>query len=322
MKKRRNIQGMTLLEVMMAIMISTGVLAGLFAFFIPWVRVFQSLISNNDYRTALISTMDVIEKEASDMLTIYVDPTKCYAACMVDDLGNRIYYYYDQGSSAAYRNLYRKKEPVSNVVACSGGKVISRNLKYSETEFSALNSLFTVKLVGRGDSTTTNPFPVYSAFFPAMKERKYLFTEGFECNSLASGWTVTSGAGSTWSVATTSSGQGKYVVVDTQAGGASNTSTLEVPIDLARVSTAQLKFNYFNDGTIGVPDSFTADFYDGASWKTLFSDTTGAMILSPKSVTADLSGYTLSQTNKVRFSGALRTSGSHWYVDEIQIYNP
>lgn len=160
---------MTLLEVMMAIMISTGIMAALFVFFIPWVNVFTMLVSNNDYRTTLVGVMDTIEKEASSMNTVYVDSSACYATCMVDNSGNRVYYYWDQASTSTYRNLYRKVEPITTSISCSGGQVFARNLNYSQTLFSNTNSLYTIKLVGRGDSERTNPFSVYNVIFPDRK---------------------------------------------------------------------------------------------------------------------------------------------------------
>jgi len=319
----KNSRGMTLLEVMMAILISTGIVGALFVFMIPWVNVFTALVSSGGHRSELVGIMDMIEKESSEMMTVYVDSSTCYASCMVDNAGNRVYYYWDPGTAGqTYRSLYRKVEPTTSAISCSGGKVFARNLDTTKTSFAVNNSLFRINLVGKGDTASSIPFTVFNVVFPSAKERKYLFTEGFECNSLASGWIVNSGASSTWSVQQSSTGIGKYVVVDSQGGAGSNTSTIEVPVDLGRVSSAVLSFNYFNNGTIGVPDAFKAELWNGSAWQTLFSDTTGAMVLSPRSVTADLSGYTLSQNNKIRFSGTLQTSGAHWYVDGIQIYSP
>ena len=311
-----------MLEVMMATVISSGVLAALFVFFIPWVNVFTTLISNNDYRTSLIGLVDTIEKEASEQMTIYVDSGRCYQFCMVDDVGNRTYYYYDQANTSDYRSLFRKKESVTQAIACTGGKTVGRNIKVSSSSFANTNSLFSVKMAGVGDRSTSNPFSIYNVIFPAQKERKFLFTEGFECNSLASGWTVNSGANSTWSVSSNNSnGYGKYLVVDTQTGTGSNTSSIEVPVDLARVSSAMITFTYFSDGTIGIPDTFAVDYYNGSSWTNIHNHNTGG---SPAAltITKDLSGYGLSSASRVKFSGTLQTTGAHWYVDGIQIYNP
>ncbi len=329
-KRLKNQSGFTLLEVMLAVIVSSGILGALFVFIVPWVTIFSSLITNNGYRNDLVGVMDTIEKEASGMLSTYVDPTQCYAVCMADGNSNRIYYYWDNAVGSTYRTLYRKKESTSLAIACSGGKVFARNLKYASTSFSqishgvgqAVNSLLTVNLVGKGDQAKTNDFPVYNVIFPELKERKFLFTEGFECNTLANGWVVNAGAASTWTVAASNAGYGKYLVVDSQAAAGQNTSTIQVTVDLARTTAASVSFNYFNDGTIGVPDSFVVDYYDGSAWHTVFSDASGTMQLAPQFVQKDLSAYTFAQSSQVRFSGSLRTIGAHWYVDQIQIFSP
>ena len=306
----------------MSLGISALVIAAVFTFYLPMVVIYDTLMNVDSQKNNVLAAMDTIEREVSDVVSVYVDPAACWEICMVDPQGNRIFYYWDPAAEGTYKSLYRKKEAATNAIACTGGNVFLRNLDSTVTNFSVIRSLLTANLAGKSDYQNSTTFQAVNTFFPSLKERSILFSEGFECASLASGWTVSAGDSSTWTIEQTSTGLGKYQVVDTMGGETSNTTSIEVPIDLARTSSANVSFSYMNDGSIGVPDVFTVQFYDGTTWQTVFEDSSGLLNLTPKTVTADLSGYTLSASNKLRFVGTLKTTGSHWYVDQVSVYTP
>ncbi len=310
--------GFTLIEMIVAMGISAFLIAATTAFFDPSARVFQDILSSDDVRLKISSAADALEREASDMRALYVDSTKCYALCMVDGSGNRVFYYWG-GPTGTIRNLYRKKESTSNPIVCANGSVFASNLDTTNTSFVMTGNLLTTN-VGALDPQN-RPNRMFNVIFPSIQERNYIFTEGFECATLRNGWTKTDGSHSAWSLQG-SANLGYYRIDDANTASGSDTAIIEIPLDLSRISSAHLAFSYMNSGSISSPDNFTVKIYDGSDWQTVYSDANSQSISTPKTIDADISGYSLNSSNKLQFSASLKNSGAHWYVDGVSVYSP
>lgn len=315
---RRN--GFTLLEVMIAIILSAGLLVVTIAFFEPCINLFRGTLTSTDIRLSAVHTLESIGNDVEGSRAIYVDPDLCYATCMVNKAGtDRIYYYWGSGLNA--NTLYRKQEPIANALACSGGTTVAHNLDPASSSFGMEKDMLIVQL--KADDGNNNTFKVSSSFFPIIQERDVILSESFECNTLKDGWEITLGNGRTnWSIVPAVQNLGSYEIADNDISDGTDTTHISMPIDLSRLSQAHMSFRYRNDGTITASDSFVASIWDGANWQTVFSDTSHASVAASKSIEVDLTPYSLNTDNIIRFSSTLSTAGAKWYVDQISVYNP
>jgi prepilin-type N-terminal cleavage/methylation domain-containing protein len=330
MKPMRRKMGFSLIETLTAMAVSSILVAAMFSFYGPSVHVFASVMASEGQKSDRSDAMAALETEAITMGAIYVDPTQCYALCMVDSASSsRVYYYWDPkaGPGAKTMNLYRKKESTINPISCKGGSVFARNLDTATTSFAMSKDLLNVTLAGTGPSSS-NPqklFQISDTIFPSVQERQIIFSEGFECATLRQGWTVVKTSGANWSIQT-STHQGSYQVSDSESSNGVNTTTLTTPIDLSRTSSAHITFNFMNGGTISNPDAFSLLFYDGSAWWTVYqypgSGNNAGAVPAPQTINADLSGYKLASTNQIQFVGTLHNAGSRWYLDGIQVFTP
>ena len=308
-----NKSGLTLLELSITMLLSALLIVGCLAYFIPALNSFAAEKTEDDLRLTVSGSMDFIESEVGSMRAVYVDANQCYARCMTDGNNNRIYYYWS-GS-----NLFRKKESTTSAISCSGGSIFSSGLDKNLTTFSTSNVLLNATLGATGKNKEV--FKLSHSMLPSLRERDVILYEGFECASLSDGWSVTSGLRTNWSI-TSGSHLGLYEITDTSSGNGADSTKISIPIDLSRISTAHLRFNYMNSGTIQSPDLFLVELYDGTNWQKVYNDDRGNLIPSFKQIDADLSGYKLTNTNQLRFTSSLSVSGSHWYVDGISVYVP
>ncbi len=307
--------GFTLLELMMTMTVSSILLVGMLAFFSPAMAAFTAAQSDEEMRVEVSSTLDFLENEIASMKGVYVDDNLCYKLCMTDGNNNRIYYYWKDGNK-----LYRKQESTAGPIACTGGKTLSTGLDPTLTQFSSSRNLLNATIGAKGNNDQQQ-FQLTNTLLPSLRERDYILYEGFECASLSNGWTITAGSSSTWSI-TSGSQIGLYEITHTATTNISDTSSISIPIDLSRISTARLRFYYMNSGTISSPNTFTVSFYDGSQWRTVFSDTRAQAIPNFRQVDSDLSGYTLSNTNQLKFTTSLNHTNAHWYIDGISVYVP
>lgn len=319
-RARAGERGYTLIEMALASAISFVAISATVSFYIPTLNVFEAVGASNSTRLQVASTLNALQNDATNVLAVYVDPTQCYAVCMVDGNSNRIYYWWDPKATGTTKNLYRKMESTTNPVSCTGGSVVALGLDTTQSSFAMNKSLLNVTLSAYNPQTKSN-YAVTTGIFPTAQETTTMFYEGFECASLKQGWVVNAGVGSTWSI-TTGSHMGDYEITDSDAVVGTTTTTLQTPINLARVPTAELTFYYMNSGTLSAGDSFTASFYDGTTWHNLFSDTSATSLSSMRVVNASLAGYAFNASNQIMFSGTLKNSGAHWYVDAISVYQP
>jgi prepilin-type N-terminal cleavage/methylation domain-containing protein len=320
MRITKSNKGFTLVEMLMAIVLSAGVMMTTTAFFLPSLTQFQASTDANQLRLNVMHPLETIGNDVEASRAIYVDGTLCYATCMVDKAGaNRIYYYWGTGTEA--NTLYRKSEPIANTIACTGGTAVAQGLNKAETSFAMQKDLLQVNLAATGSVNAI--YRVHSSFFPTIQERDIILSEGFECNTLNDGWVVTPGAGGgAWSVSPSVQNMGSYEISDQEFIGGTQTTSIEIALDISRLTAAHLSFRYMNSGTITAADSFEAFLFDGTNWQPVFSDASHAAINYSKPVKVDLSPYALNTSNKIRFTSTLSTAGAKWYVDQIQVYTP
>jgi len=320
-------KGQTLYELILAAAISSVLLAAITAFYQPLVSAFAGIVGSNNMRTNVAGALNSLQMDASNMYAVYVDPTQCYAVCMVDGNGNRISYWWDKNATGNIKNLYRKKEASTNPISCTNGAVFATGLDSTKTTFAMNKDELLVNFTAGTTNTVGNgtAYSLTTGIFPSIQERQIIFSEGFECDTLRQGWVVNNGAKSSWSIAQ-GAHQGDYQIAAAEgSGGGSSTTTIQIAIDLSRVSNAHASFMYMNDGNISATnpaDTFILQLYDGTTWQTVFTDNSGTLLSSPRAVNVDLSSYALNQLNQIKFSGALKNAGSHWYVDSIQIFQP
>lgn len=316
---RRN-KGFTLLELVMAISLGSGLLMATTMFFAPSVSHFQATTHSNALRLQVLHPLESIGNDVEASRSLYVDNTLCYATCMVDIAGqNRTYYYWGTGEERG--TLYRKKESVVTPISCTGGKVIAQNLDRDNSNFTIQKDMINVELSAPGLNGSL--FRTNSSFFPTIQERDTILSEGFECKTLKDGWVVTLGSGrSSWSVVASTQNLGSYEISDSDVSSGTDTTSIEMAIDISRISSAHLSFRYMNRGTITSSDSFEAFLYDGTDWQLIFSDASHLPVAYSKPVQVDLTPYSLNTNNKIRFTSTLSVAGAHWYVDQIQVYTP
>jgi len=281
----------------------------------PSLVHYQSANESETTRHRVAHAIETIGTEAQNTRAIYVDPNRCYATCMSDGSGNRILYYMNGNA------LMRKQElSSSNTVNCNNGKLVVEGLNGPDTFFSIVKESLQVQTGSVGSKTGT--YRATSSFIPMMREREVALFEDFECNSLAQGWKVTSGLNGTWALGGSVQGFGKYEIVHAVDGLALDTSSIEIPVDSSRFSSVLLKFYYRNDGSIVLGNSLKAEWWDGSTWQTVFSDANGIAVSVPTLVQTELTAYGLSPTTKLRFTGKLTNLNAHWYIDEIRIAVP
>lgn len=290
------------------------------AFFAPSISHFQATTRSNALRLQVLHPLESIGNDVEVSRALYVDSSLCYATCMVDTAGaNRIYYYWGSGSES--NTLYRKKQAVTAPIECTGGKIIAQNLDRNNSSFTIQKDMLKVELAAPG--LNGQLFRTHSSFFPVIQERDVILSEGFECKTLKDGWIITLGNGRTnWSIVPSTQNLGSYEISDTDVSSGTDTTSIEIPIDISRVASANLGFRYMNNGSITVNDSFKAYLYDGTDWQLIFSDTSHLAVPYSKPVQVDLTPFTLGTGNRIRFTSTLSQAGSHWYVDQIQVYTP
>ncbi len=322
MKKgfNKNYSGYTLFELILAMAVSSVLVGVIAAMFQPAAVAFSAVVGGGDTRLQVAAPLSSLEQDAATQRAVYVDPAQCYALCMVDGNSQRTYYYWDQSAVGNVKNLYRKREGVNNPIACTGGKVFARGLDSANTSFAVARDILTVKMSAPANASNA-AYTINTAIFPSIQERQVILSEGFECGTLRQGWTVVAAGQVAWNIATGSS-LGNYQIAAFDNSAGASTTSIEIGIDLSRVSKATLSFSYMNSGNIGSGDTFMAELWDGTTWRQAYSDTTGSFYASPRAVNADLSGFALGQANKIRFSGTLNRAASNWYVDGISVYNP
>jgi prepilin-type N-terminal cleavage/methylation domain-containing protein len=313
-------KGFTLVELLLAIVLSSGILMATTAFFAPSIKGFQASTSANELRLLVAHTLESISNDVEASRALYYDPALCYATCMVDTTGaNRIYYYW--GSGAQANTLFRKQESITNTLSCVGGTTVAQNLDKANSTFSIQRDLLSVTLAGTSANGTS--LKVSSSFFPTIQERDVILSEGFECNTLKDGWIITLGSGRTnWSIVPLAFHLGAYGIADSDIGDGTDTSSIEIPIDLSRITAAHLTFSYMNDGTITADDSFSVLLFDGSTWQTVFEDVSHLGVPAPVPVKVDLTPYSLNTNNRIKFSTTLSTAGAHWYFDQILVFTP
>jgi prepilin-type N-terminal cleavage/methylation domain-containing protein len=318
MRTRKN--GFTLVETLLALVMSSGLLAATYAFLAPNLNQFIASKDTNELRNRVASTLSMINNDAENSLAIYWDNTQCWLACMVDNAGNRTYYWMGTGANAT--TLYRKKEAVTNAISCTGGKTVAQNLDATNTSFSMRQGMLTTSIGAKG--RYKNLYVANSLFFPASEERDIIFYEGFECDTLRDGWVVTPGTRSTWGLVNTTH-QGHYQIGDSDPGTGTDSTSIQISLDLARMTRAHLSFYYYNNNinTAGnSPDAYVVSLWDGTQWNTVFSDAAHKAYASQQYAEVDLTPYNLNQSNILKFTSTLSQAGSNWYVDQIQIFTP
>jgi prepilin-type N-terminal cleavage/methylation domain-containing protein len=314
-------KGFTVLELLVAIILSAGIMMATTAFYLPSLENFQASTSANQLRLQVTHPLESIGNDVEASRALYVDSTLCYATCMVDTTGeNRTYYYW--GNTAQDANtLYRKKEPITTPISCTGGTAVAQNLDKAQSSFTMVKDLLMVNLAATGSKNMV--FKTHSSFFPTIQERDIILSESFECNTLKDGWVITPGSGRTnWSIVASTQNLGNYEIADTDILSGTDTTSIEIPIDLSRMTAAHLSFRYKNDGTITAADSFEVFLFDGTTWQPIFSDASHQAVTLSKPVQVDLTPYALNSANRIRFTSTLSTAGAHWYVDQILVYMP
>lgn len=311
-------RGFTLGETMLALVISSTLIYTTFLFFSPQLTEWSIMRNHQGTRMQIAATLEAIARDAENTSSIYIDSNQCWAVCIVDPtIAQRTIYYWGSGANA--NTLYRKSESSSNLITCTGGKAISTGLDKTNSKFSMSTDLLTVSLAGTDAYNHT--YQATSTFFPPQQERDIIFYEGFECDTVRNVWTITTGSGSTWAVLP-GSHFGQYEIVDTATTAGNSTTTLEVPLDLSRMSNAHLSFNYRNSGTINSTDYFQVYLYDGTTYQLVYNDTNGKSIADDMEIHVDLTPYSLNGSNKIKITSQLSAAGAKWLVDNVRVFTP
>lgn len=323
---RKDNQGFTLLETILALFLSGIFTAAVLIMFPPFLTLFEELMDAEDVRGQVVSSLEMVGREASTMRSLYLDNTQCYAICMEyvdpsDSSHSRIFYFW-QGS-----NLMRKKELTSaNNVDCSnGGHQFVGNLNNTETTFSVSRELLSVHMSAQGK---TNDYQLSAVFMPIVKEREILFTEGFECNTFnqGTGWDLTDGSHSGWRIIAGTQGFGRYEMAHVMDAEGSDTASVEIPIDMTRYPKAKLSFNYRNFSGAALPagEGVFIDWWDGSTYTTVFqhTDTDDPPPNSTTPIKVDLTSYGLTADSKIRFRAISSDSTRRWYIDNIEVATP
>ncbi len=313
MKKERPNSGFTLLELVLSIALASGLMAGVVGMNIPLLVTYQDSFNSQRVLAAVNTVMDVMSRDVYQSKTVYVDSGQCYFVCMVDSTGeNRTYYYFLNGA------LYRKTESAKNPINCAQGKTISTDLTPGQSTAVQQGALANVTLTS---TIGGNTFVSNGAFLAGYGERVTPFYDGFEGNSLSShGWVV-AGSGVGWAIEQNSSADGGYWLKQSLTGdqGAPVTATATFPVNLSRVTSAYLFFQYQNTGVMSVGELLKVEYFDGTTWQEIFRDDTGRGVPALQTAVVDLSPFTLSQSASLRFTGYLQSGAHNWYLDDIQI---
>lgn len=315
MSKLRNEKGFTLLEMVMAMGLSAVLMVASLAFFPGSLSIFQSLASAENIRLEVLNPLEALGNETSQMRAVYRDNSQCYQVCMADANGDRVYFFWKAN------HLYRKSEAAAgNAVDCTtGGKHFSGPMDLANSSFGLAKDLLTVKLAAQGTSSSYN---LTGVFTPIIKERLRPFYEGFECNTLAQGWTKTNGAHGSWNLVQAVQGFGRYEIAHVPTASGSDTAIIEIPVDLARFSKAVITFNYRNSGSLGAGDGIYVEWWDGTAWQDAFHDTSLLALNSSTPIQSDVSDFNLSATSKFRIRSVLSNGSGRWYMDNISIFAP
>lgn len=326
--RRKLNRGFTLFEVALALCLSGLFTAAVLIMFPPTLVLFQDLTDGENTRHEVISSLEMLGREASTMRALYVDAAKCYAVCMeyvdiADDSHHRIVYYWSSS------NLMRKKELTSaGPVSCaSGGQQFVGNLDTENTTFFVDRELLSVSMAALGKSEVNN-YQLSAVFMPIAKEREILFTEGFECNTLAQGegWTATNGSTSTWTIADGTLDRGHYELIYQNTVGAADTSSIAIPIDMTRYPKAVLSFVYANSEATALTSDhgLYVEWWNGTAWGTAFSHTAtdDAPPTTATSIKVDLTTLGLANNSQLRFRAKSASTTAHWHIDDIRVSSP
>lgn len=313
---RREFQeGFTLLEVVLSMVLASGILTAIILLHAPLINAFSQAFNFQKLRLQVSSPLEFLQKEIAGAKVAYVDATQCYSLCLIDRAtGNRIYYYWSGN------DLYRKSETTSNAVACSGGKPFARGLDKTGSSFKIAQNLLDISLKQSG--TNNSSYLLTTSLFPTFSERQTLFYDGFNCNSSTSqGWILTPVSYASWFVEKNTGAGGSYWLKEklTQDTSTALTASAEIPIRLSRIKSAHMQFKYRTVGTMNPGEIFTANFYDG-SWHEIFRDDLLGQTASLSTVSIDLTPYTLNDSNRLRFDGSLLRTNDYWVIDEIEIF--
>jgi len=309
-------QGFTLLEVLLAMTLSSAILGAIVVLYQPILKHVAESMQYHQLRQKLSNPLDAIGKEISAARAVYVDSSRCYKLCLQDRAtGNRVMYY------VSGTTLYRKSEAAgSSVVTCSGGKPFLTEVDLAKTAFTMNKNV--VKMTLATTDSFNHSFQLHSAFFPTFMERYNLFYDTFACETATSqGWVFTNPAKLSWSVQSSASSSSRYWLYETltQNQGSPLTASAEIPLDLSRLSSAYLKFSYRTVGTMDPGEELGVFFYNGTTWTEIYRDNLLGNLKSLQYITIDLSSFSLNANNKLRFDGSLTKTADHWIIDEIEI---
>ncbi|MBI4404989.1 MAG: hypothetical protein HY537_12555 [Deltaproteobacteria bacterium] len=315
--KRKDVpfqKGFALTEVILSIVVGSLIITALAALYPVYLKHFDQGLSFNQVRSKLANGIETLGQDLANAQAVYVDSSQCYELCYINSAGNRVYYYWS-GS-----DLLQKSEATSTAPSCSSGKPFLKSMTTASTAFSLLGNLTTIKLASNGTNNTS--FMIQSSVFANKKEREIIFYDGFECiTSSSQGWVLTATDKTTLSVESKTNLSGRYVL-DARATGNSGgeTATAVIPIDLSRITSPMLTFNYMGDTNMSSGESFSVDFYDG-SWHQVYLDSIARNAAVALTGAVDLSSYTINASNQIRFNLTLKTNGHDWLVDEISIFS-
>lgn len=312
--EKRSSAGFTLLEVTLATVISSTLLAGIILLNTPFLTQFNDAFMFQRLRHQVSHALSAIGAEIETARAVAVDPAACYALCLIESqTTNRILFYWS-GS-----DLYRKTDALSASVSCTGGKPFALGLDVPHTAFSQWKESVTLALAQLGNHGAF--FRLLKTVSPNAVERVEPFYEGFDCASTqAKGWTLGTGSAS-WSLQAATSGGTAYWLAESLDGdqGSALTASAEVPVDLSRTGKAFLRFKYRAVGTMGAGEEFKVYYNDGTSWNLVFKDDLSGEVGGLARITVDLDAYALSPNSRLRFDGSLRSSANAWILEEVSV---
>lgn len=310
----RKAHGFTLLEVVLAIVISATLLTAIMILNAPFLKEFNEAFVFQRLRHGVTSPLDAMAKEIKDARVAYVDANQCYAVCLVDKTsGNRVTYYWS-GS-----DLYRKSEAVSVTLDCNNGKTFALGLDKPNSAFTQLADLVSLKLTQT--SSQGSSYKLSASILPTNAERTEPFFDNFSClSSAGKGWTLDTGDIS-WAIEASNGGTGAYALKETLATdqGSAILAKAEIPLNLGRISKAYLQFKYRASAAMVAGEKLVVSYYDGTSWTQVFVDDLFGAVGALATNTIDLDGYTLSRNSRIKFEGYLKDSDSAWYIDEVSV---
>lgn len=310
----KKLLGFTILEVTLAILISSALLAAIIILNAPFLKQFNDAFVFQRLRQQVVTPLDAIATEIKNARAAYVDSSLCYGVCLIDKAsGNRVLYYLS-GS-----DLYRKSEAGTTAIACTGGKPFAQGLDTTNSSFTSSRETVSVTLAQTGSHGAS--YRLATVVLPNNAERAELFYDGYGCNTAAGkGWTLGSGTIS-WSLQPSVSASGAYSLYETLTKDQATplTASAEVPVNLGRISKAYLQFKYRTSGSMDSGEQLTVNFYDGTSWHQVFIDDLGGTISALSTTTVDLEGYTLSKNSRLRFDGKLLNKNDAWIIEEVSV---